>query len=83
MATVPEIAASADAAASAAAKIGFPVVLKVLSPEVSHKSDVGGVELNLATEAEVRAAFERIRQSLAAKALTKREARISTYQERD
>ena len=53
--TVPEVAASADSAASAATKIGFPVVLKVLSPEVSHKTEVGGVELNLANEAEVRA----------------------------
>jgi len=65
--TVPEVAASADAAASAAKKIGLPVVLKVMSPEVSHKSDVGGVELNLANEAEVRDAFERIRRNLAAK----------------
>src|SRR5713226_4427098 len=65
--TVPEVAASADAAASAATKIGFPVVLKVLSPEVSHKSDVGGVELNLGSEAEVRGAFERIRRNLGAK----------------
>ena len=66
--TVPEVAASADAAATAAAKIGFPVVLKVLSPDVSHKSDVGGVELNLGTEDEVRDAFERIRRNLATKA---------------
>ena len=66
--TVPEVAASADAAASAATKIGFPVVLKVLSAEVSHKSDVGGVELNLTNQAEVRDAFERIRRSLATKA---------------
>jgi acyl-CoA synthetase (NDP forming) len=66
--TVPEVAASADAAARAATKIGYPVVLKVLSPDVSHKSDVGGVELNLANEAEVRAAFDRIRRNLGAKA---------------
>ena len=65
---VPEIAASADDAVQAASRIGFPVVLKVLSPDVSHKSDVGGVELNLADEAAVRDAFERIRRSLAAKA---------------
>ena len=65
--TVPGVAASADAAAGAASKIGFPVVLKVLSQDVSHKSDVGGVELNLANEAEVRDAFERIRGNLAAK----------------
>src|SRR5260370_11519915 len=65
--TVPEVAASGDSAAIAATKIGFPVVLKVLSPDVSHKTEVGGVELNLANEAEVRAAFERIRGNLATK----------------
>jgi acyl-CoA synthetase (NDP forming) len=65
---VPEVAANADDAVQAASRIGFPVVLKVLSPDVSHKSDVGGVELNLADEVAVRDAFERIRRSLAAKA---------------
>jgi acetate---CoA ligase (ADP-forming) subunit alpha len=64
---IPELAASAEAAAKAAASSGFPVVLKVHSPEVSHKSEVGGVVLNLGDEAEVRAAFERIRQGLAEK----------------
>src|SRR5271156_4660796 len=65
---VPEAAATADDAARTATRIGFPVVLKVLSPDVSHKSDVGGVELNLGDEAAVRDAFDRIRRSLAAKA---------------
>ncbi|MGB9383003.1 acetate--CoA ligase family protein, partial [Candidatus Binatus sp.] len=65
---VPEAAATADDAVRAASRIGFPVVLKVLSPDVSHKSDVGGVELNLGDEAEVRGAFDRIRANLAAKA---------------
>ena len=51
---VPEVAASFDEAVQAASRIGFPVVLKVLSPDVSHKSDVGGVELNLADETAVR-----------------------------
>ena len=62
---VPEAAATADDAVRAASRIGYPVVLKVLSPEVSHKSDVGGVELNLGNEAAVRDAFERIRSGLA------------------
>ena len=66
--TVPEVAATADAAAGAATKIGFPVVLKVQSPDVSHKSNVGGVELNLGSEAQVRDAYERIRRNLGAKA---------------
>jgi len=65
---VPEAASTADDAVKAATRIGFPVVLKVLSPDVSHKSDVGGVELNLENEAAVRDAFDRIRRSLAAKA---------------
>jgi acyl-CoA synthetase (NDP forming) len=61
---IPEFAATADEAAEAAARIGFPVVLKVHSPEISHKSEVGGVALNLRNEFEVRDAFERIRRSL-------------------
>jgi acyl-CoA synthetase (NDP forming) len=65
---VPEVAATAEDAVRAASRIGFPVVLKVLSPDVSHKSDVGGVKLDLADESAVRDAFERIRESLAAKA---------------
>jgi acyl-CoA synthetase (NDP forming) len=63
--SIPEFAASADEAAAAAVRIGFPVVLKVHSPEVSHKSEVGGVALNLRNETEVRGAFERIRRGLA------------------
>ncbi len=64
---VPEAAKTAEEAARAATTIGFPVVLKVLSPDVSHKSDVGGVELNLHDEAGVRAAFDRIRANLASR----------------
>lgn len=41
------LAASADDAASRAADIGFPVVLKIVSPQASHKTEVGGVSLNL------------------------------------
>lgn len=49
-------AKSATAAGAAAQKIGFPVVLKIVSPEVSHKTEVGGVRLNLKSKAEVQAA---------------------------
>ena len=49
--TVP---ADAEAAAQEAARIGFPVVLKILSEDISHKSDVGGVALNLQDAADVR-----------------------------
>lgn len=47
---------SSDAVA-AARQIGFPVVLKIASPQISHKSDVGGVAVNLATPEAVQAAF--------------------------
>ncbi len=61
------LAQSAEEAAELAARVGFPAALKVLSPQAVHKSEVGGVELGLGSPAEVRAAFERIRHSLAAK----------------
>lgn len=53
-------AVSAEAAADAAEAIGFPVVLKIVSPEIVHKTEAGGVELDLRDPAEVRAAFTRI-----------------------
>lgn len=51
------VAACADAAVAAAGAIGWPVALKLLSHAISHKSDVGGVALNLATEAALRDAL--------------------------
>ena len=51
--TVP---ADAEAAAAEAARIGFPVVIKILSEDISHKSDVGGVVLNLNDADDVRTA---------------------------
>ena len=64
---IPQFAATADEAAAAATGIGFPVVLKVHSPAVTHKTEVGGVALNLRNESEVRDAFERIRRGLSAR----------------
>ncbi len=49
-------AGDADAAAELAGEIGFPVALKIRSPDITHKSDIGGVALGLRDEAEVRAA---------------------------
>ncbi|HSV34859.1 MAG TPA: bifunctional acetate--CoA ligase family protein/GNAT family N-acetyltransferase [Ramlibacter sp.] len=60
-----EKARDADEAVAAAHRIGFPVALKIVSPQVIHKSDVGGVELNLGTPDEVRAAAIRMRQRVA------------------
>ncbi|HPR44394.1 MAG TPA: bifunctional acetate--CoA ligase family protein/GNAT family N-acetyltransferase [Ottowia sp.] len=48
------VGADAEAAADEAARIGFPVVLKILSEDISHKSDVGGVALNLEAADAVR-----------------------------
>ncbi len=57
-------AASEDEAASIASKFGFPVVLKVLSETIAHKTDVGGVRLNLQDEAAVRSAYRAIQTSV-------------------
>ncbi|MEQ1905433.1 MAG: acetate--CoA ligase family protein [Pirellulaceae bacterium] len=54
------LALTADEAATKAADIGFPVVLKILSPQVSHKTEVGGVLLNLHDAAAVIAGFDQI-----------------------
>jgi acetate---CoA ligase (ADP-forming) len=57
----------AEEAAMASERIGFPVALKIESAQIGHKSDVGGVALNLTSEAEVRDAIPRIRDSVTAK----------------
>jgi acetyltransferase len=54
------IAQTSSEAAKIAKQIGFPVVAKVVSAEILHKSDVGGVVLNINSAAEVRRAFEQI-----------------------
>ena len=55
-----QLAATREEAVAAARKIGLHVVLKIVSPDISHKSDVGGVKLNLGSEEEVAAAFDEI-----------------------
>lgn len=54
------VAATADEAVRIADSLGYPVVAKVVSAELAHKSDVGGVEIGLADAAAVRDAFARI-----------------------
>jgi acetyltransferase len=49
---------SADEAVAAATRLGFPAVLKILSPDITHKSDVGGVALDLEDAHAVRKAAE-------------------------
>jgi acetyltransferase len=60
-------AVTEDQAAQCAQQIGFPVVLKLLSETITHKTDVGGVRLNLRDEAAVRQAFRAIRESVTEK----------------
>lgn len=54
------VASDAASAASAAAEIGFPVALKVLSSQITHKSDAGAIALGLQSETAVREAYERV-----------------------
>jgi acetyltransferase len=62
------VATSEDEAARIAAGMGFPIVLKVFSETITHKTDVGGVKLNLRDEAAVRSAYRAIQSSVAEKA---------------
>ncbi|MGE5249291.1 MAG: GNAT family N-acetyltransferase [Bacteroidota bacterium] len=62
------IAASPQEAVSAADAIGYPVVLKLHSETITHKTDVGGVQLNLQDAQAVRDAYTAIEQSVRAKA---------------
>jgi acetyltransferase len=54
------IATTEKEALEYAAQFGFPVAMKVASPDITHKSDIGGVVLNVETEAEVRMNFKNI-----------------------
>ena len=63
--TVPaRIARSEDEAVRIAAELGPPVVLKLYSEIITHKTDVGGVQLNLRGEDQIRRAYRRIEQSV-------------------
>jgi acetyltransferase len=67
--TVPtRVARDADEAVAAARDIGFPVVVKLWSRTVTHKTDVGGVKLDLADAAAVAAAYRDIEQAVTARA---------------
>jgi len=52
------VAATAEQAVNIAAQIGYPVVLKIWSPDIVHKSDVGGVQVGLNSDRQVRDAFD-------------------------
>ena len=55
-----DLAKTCEESVAISQKIGFPVVLKIVSPDISHKSDSGGVMLNLKNAKEVESAFHRI-----------------------
>ena len=54
------LATTPDEAVKVADNLGYPVVMKIVSPEITHKSDVGGVKVGVKTADEVRAAFTEI-----------------------
>jgi acetyltransferase len=58
--TKPQAARTAEEAVDVARRLGYPVVLKIHSPQITHKTDVGGVMLNLSSDEKVRTAFEQI-----------------------
>ncbi len=55
-----QVAKNDKEAIQVAKKIGFPVVMKILSPQIIHKTDAGGVRLNIKSEEETREAFDEI-----------------------
>lgn len=59
-----EFARTREEAAKAAVRIGFPVAMKIVSPDVIHKVDVGGVKLDLTSERDVRGAFTEIMKNV-------------------
>jgi len=58
--TAPYVAQSPEGAGIAANRIGYPVVLKIVSPDISHKSDVGGVKVGIGSEGELREEYARM-----------------------
>jgi acetyltransferase len=60
---------NADEAVAAARKLGYPAVVKLLSRKITHKTDVGGVQLDLPDEQAVRTAFETIRSNVSQRGL--------------
>ena len=59
-----KIASDEKEAAKYAEEIGYPIVLKIVSPDVIHKSDAGGVMVNLTNQAEVVAAYQKILENV-------------------
>ncbi len=74
------LAANLEEAAALAADIGYPVALKVDSTDIPHKSEAGGVALGIASEAELRRAYDEIIASAAAHAPDAEIAGVGVYE---
>lgn len=61
------LAKTADEAVKLARKVGYPLVLKIASPDISHKSDVGGVVLNIENARQLRSAYRETLQKVTAR----------------
>ena len=66
--TTAQVAQDPDAVVSIAEKLGYPIVIKVVSPDISHKSDVGGVIMGIDSSAAVKKAYEKLMQNMKVRA---------------
>jgi acetate---CoA ligase (ADP-forming) len=66
--TEPTLARSAQEATEVAHRIGYPVVMKIVSPQITHKSDIGGVKVGLRSKDDVAMAYENILKAAREKA---------------
>jgi acyl-CoA synthetase (NDP forming) len=71
------LAGSADEAAAAAAAAGFPVAMKIVSPDIAHKTEIGGVLLDVADAEAARRGYTELRAAAAAKAPSARVTGVS------
>jgi acetyltransferase len=58
--TMPSLAYDTEEALRSTKQLGYPVVLKIVSPDISHKSDVGGIKLGIMTDEQLRKSYEEI-----------------------
>ncbi|MBN2318124.1 MAG: acetate--CoA ligase family protein [Acidobacteria bacterium] len=66
--TLPVLAASKKEAVAAADRMGYPVAMKIVSPQITHKSDIGGVKLKLQNKADIGKAYDEIMAAVRKKA---------------
>ncbi|MCG2621337.1 acetate--CoA ligase family protein [Arthrobacter sp. I2-34] len=69
---------TADKAVDVAENLGYPVVMKIVNSQITHKSDMGGVEVNLRSAADVRLAFDRIAAAAVAAGVTTDEVLVES-----